>query len=177
MAKKKQQGHYCKICGEIKANEKFSGKGHKIHICKTCQSLSKQEKEDMSCCQDIAKEILDEKIYHLDGVSEIDADTFDDTYIDNIPVFSEKKKFTELNKQEKTLLKNYIYSEIIEHWQLLGKRLNENELIEVKKRMIGVFEEECNIILKNDVTLRQFFHDNATSIINKMQKKSDNSQS
>ena len=24
----KKRGHYCKVCGEYKANEKFSGKGH-----------------------------------------------------------------------------------------------------------------------------------------------------
>ena len=28
MAKKKHKGHYCKICGEYKSNESFSGKGH-----------------------------------------------------------------------------------------------------------------------------------------------------
>lgn len=38
MAKKKRQGHYCWICGEYKANEKFSGKGHTQHICKACMS-------------------------------------------------------------------------------------------------------------------------------------------
>ena len=38
MAKKKRQGHYCRICGEYKANEKFSGKGHAQHICKACMS-------------------------------------------------------------------------------------------------------------------------------------------
>ena len=32
----KKRGHYCKVCGEYKANEKFSGKGHAAHICKTC---------------------------------------------------------------------------------------------------------------------------------------------
>jgi len=32
--KKRPHGHYCKICGEYKANEKFSGKGHAAHICK-----------------------------------------------------------------------------------------------------------------------------------------------
>lgn len=37
--KKKRQGHYCKICGEHKANEKFSGKGHAKHICKACSAL------------------------------------------------------------------------------------------------------------------------------------------
>ena len=42
--KKKQQGHYCRICGEYKANEKFSGKGHARHICKECQSLPEEVK-------------------------------------------------------------------------------------------------------------------------------------
>ena len=40
----KPHGHYCKICGEYKANEKFSGKGHAAHICKACQSLSVEER-------------------------------------------------------------------------------------------------------------------------------------
>ncbi|MCI8537247.1 MAG: hypothetical protein HFF18_01085 [Oscillospiraceae bacterium] len=49
MAKRKSkhhQGHYCKICGEYKANEKFSGKGHVAHICKACSSLSAGEKAE-----------------------------------------------------------------------------------------------------------------------------------
>ena len=40
----KPRGHYCKICGEYKANEKFSGKGHAVHICKVCQSLPVEER-------------------------------------------------------------------------------------------------------------------------------------
>ena len=32
----KQHGHYCRICQQRKANEKFSGKGHAAHICKAC---------------------------------------------------------------------------------------------------------------------------------------------
>jgi uncharacterized protein YozE (UPF0346 family) len=43
------KGHYCKICGEHKANEKFSGKGHAAHICKVCASKSPAEQsEDMT---------------------------------------------------------------------------------------------------------------------------------
>ena len=42
--KKRPHGHYCKICGEHKANEKFSGKGHAAHICKSCSRLSAAEK-------------------------------------------------------------------------------------------------------------------------------------
>ena len=37
--KKRPHGHYCKICGQHKANEQFSGKGHANHICKSCSSL------------------------------------------------------------------------------------------------------------------------------------------
>lgn len=49
MSKKKSgrpHGHYCKICGEYKANEKFSGKGHAAHICKACSRLSATEKAE-----------------------------------------------------------------------------------------------------------------------------------
>ena len=45
----KKRGHYCKVCGEYKANEKFSGKGQTAHICKTCAALppEKQAEEMM----------------------------------------------------------------------------------------------------------------------------------
>lgn len=33
-------GHYCSICGRTRANEKFSGKGHKNHVCKDCSGKS-----------------------------------------------------------------------------------------------------------------------------------------
>lgn len=49
MSRKRQgrtQGHYCKICGEYKANEKFSGKGHAAHICKACSQLSAAEQAE-----------------------------------------------------------------------------------------------------------------------------------
>ena len=38
----KRHGHYCKVCGEYKANEKFSGKGHAAHICKTCAAFHRR---------------------------------------------------------------------------------------------------------------------------------------
>lgn len=42
----KRRGHYCKICGEYKANEKFSGRGHANHICKPCASLPADKKAE-----------------------------------------------------------------------------------------------------------------------------------
>ena len=44
--KKHPHGHYCKICGQYKANEKFSGKGHAAHICKACSRLPAAEKAE-----------------------------------------------------------------------------------------------------------------------------------
>ncbi len=40
----KRGGHYCRVCGEYKANEKFSGKGHASHICKKCSALPLEER-------------------------------------------------------------------------------------------------------------------------------------
>ena len=41
----KKHGHYCKICGEYKANEKFSGKGHAAHICKICAAYRQKSRQ------------------------------------------------------------------------------------------------------------------------------------
>jgi hypothetical protein len=38
-------GHYCRICGRQRPNERFSGKGHKTHICKECARKPKAEIE------------------------------------------------------------------------------------------------------------------------------------
>jgi len=37
-------GHYCRICTRERPNEQFSGKGHKIHVCKRCQAKPKPER-------------------------------------------------------------------------------------------------------------------------------------
>lgn len=52
----KQHGHYCKVCGCYKANEKFSGKGHAAHICKSCASLPPEQQ---------AEQITLNRIYNL----------------------------------------------------------------------------------------------------------------
>lgn len=46
VARRKSQGHYCKICGERKSNESFSGKGHAARICKACSRLSPQQQAE-----------------------------------------------------------------------------------------------------------------------------------
>ena len=111
--------------------------------------------------------------------SEIEPDNeyiFDNPDIDCLPVFSVQKKFSELDNYEKMLLRDYIHSVITEHWTYSNKILNENELIELRKQMLCFFEEEEHFTLKNDATLRQFFQANATNIIGKLQKKTEDSR-
>src|SRR5664279_3374429 len=38
-------GHFCRICGRERPNEQFSGKGHRIHVCKRCNFRPKTERQ------------------------------------------------------------------------------------------------------------------------------------
>src|SRR5437867_1564735 len=38
-------GHTCRICGRVRANEKFSGRGHRIHVCRDCQRMPREKRE------------------------------------------------------------------------------------------------------------------------------------
>lgn len=46
-------GHWCRICGSIKSNEKYFGKGHKSHICKECSRKPKEEIEQIDQSEEI----------------------------------------------------------------------------------------------------------------------------
>ncbi len=35
-------GHYCTICSRYRPNESFSGRGHRIHVCKKCSRLPRE---------------------------------------------------------------------------------------------------------------------------------------
>jgi hypothetical protein len=36
--------HYCRLCGSHRANERFSGRGHRTSVCRDCQRLPKDER-------------------------------------------------------------------------------------------------------------------------------------
>jgi hypothetical protein len=38
-------GHFCRICGRTRANEKFSGRGHRDHVCKDCQQMPRKQRD------------------------------------------------------------------------------------------------------------------------------------
>ena len=52
--KKKKSGHYCWACGQHRPNEKFSGKGHKNHLCKECSHESKNTLDEILHTSDIS---------------------------------------------------------------------------------------------------------------------------
>ncbi len=39
--------YYCRICGSYLPNEKFSGSGHRNHICKSCHRLPPEKREEL----------------------------------------------------------------------------------------------------------------------------------
>jgi len=40
-------GHWCRICGRERPNEKFSGRGHRDHLCRECARLPREEREEI----------------------------------------------------------------------------------------------------------------------------------
>ena len=162
--KKKHQGHYCRICGEYKANEKFSGKGHAQHICKSCMSKRKKG-------EPIAEEIeFDEPQISDFDIDDMEYDMFNPD-IDVMPSFLEPIPYKKLDNEIKDALKKLWEEYVEEYW-------NEEHLIPLngdfeilKDEMIGILEESENIILKDDKNLRRMLHDNMLIIINKLLKR------
>ena len=46
-------GHYCRIRGRQRPNKQFSGKGHKIHVCKRCRAKPQTERRAIKDQDDI----------------------------------------------------------------------------------------------------------------------------
>ncbi|MTH54257.1 hypothetical protein GKZ89_12670 [Bacillus mangrovi] len=63
-------GHYCWICMEDKPNEKFSGKGRRQHICKSCRKMGpdfiNELKESQRRAQHYENKVKSGCIYQID---------------------------------------------------------------------------------------------------------------
>lgn len=107
------QGHYCKIYGEYKANEKFSGKGYAAHICKDCSKLSAAEKAEAMTMN----RLLD---FSPGRLSESDRKWLENRLHDRRPEVAELAKevynlhfpYAERNKRKKQLIINTLSFEI-----------------------------------------------------------------
>ena len=108
--KKKHRGHYCKICHEYKANEKFSGKGHANHICKACSKLSVKQRKELQ-----QADIITEADFNLPiSDDEPDYDLFDDC------IYPETAGFAELDSEDKETVSGDIYDVLNEFIRMRG---------------------------------------------------------
>ncbi len=46
-------GHFCRICGETRPNERFSGGGHRTHVCRQCQKLPIEKRRAIEALAEI----------------------------------------------------------------------------------------------------------------------------
>ena len=157
--KKKRQGHYCRICGEYKANEKFSGKGHAQHICKACMSRKKKDIDSRS--EDIEPKIVE---YDFD---EMEYDMFNPD-IDIMPSFLEPTPYKSLDNYTKDALKALWANCIEGYWEEEHLIPLDNDFNILVDELTEVFEEAENTILKVDKNLRRILHDKMLIIINKL---------
>jgi hypothetical protein len=46
-------GHFCRICGRSRPNERFSGGGHRTHVCRECRKIPFEERQAMDALTEI----------------------------------------------------------------------------------------------------------------------------
>ena len=181
MTKNKHQGHYCKVCGEYKSNESFTGKGHKNHICKKCAKLSKEDRErmmkgdfeeDPDLFEDIALS-FDEG----DGEDQSSDAAYYDGYLGFVGLDSflssvhEAKRYNKLKDAERTLFRGIVQNLIIEFWE--NKRLipDGGEVNQIMNTAIKHFKEEVSFTVKNDKDLRRIVQSIVVPTINKQLRR------
>ncbi len=76
--KKRYRGHYCHLCGQIKPNEQFSGRGHRDHICKACKKMPKAERQKIED-RDFVDSVLGQKNISAGNIQSLEriAETYD----------------------------------------------------------------------------------------------------
>ena len=166
--KKKHKGHYCRICGEYKANEKFSGKGYAQHICKTCMYHSNDN-------EPLSSENIVDADYDVES-DDMDYDMFNPDIDIMPPVDAERRRFKKLTKDEKSALKILWSDIIVSYWE-------DEHLIPIgevysrlKKQIISLFAEEGEIMLVDDNELKTVLRDTMMVTINRLLKKENESR-
>jgi RimJ/RimL family protein N-acetyltransferase len=125
--KKKHRGHYCRICHEYKANEKFSGKGHTSHICKACSKMSVKQRKELQ-----QADIITEADFNLPVCEdEPDYDLFDDC------TYPETAVFSELEYEDKETVSEDIYDALHEF-------ISMRDYIPEKKHKQKIMDSVCS---------------------------------
>ena len=172
MAKRRKQGHYCRICGEYKANEKFSGKGHAQHICKSC--MSNMRKEDK--VKDDSGLFTEDSVEEWDGTLEEDLyksayDPYNQDIGTILQTEPEHRKYSKLNKDEKSALKELWIEIVTQYWREDHQIPFGEQYSRLKKELLVVLDEQGGIALKDDNDLKVILHDSMIISINKLLRK------
>ena len=174
MAKKKHQGHYCKVCGEYKSNESFTGKGHKNHICKKCAKLSKEDRERMMNCEfeedsDLFEDVElpfdeDDAVYYDGYLGFVGLDSF-------LSSADETKRYSKLKDAERNLFRGIVQNLIIEFWKNNKLIPDGGEVNQIMNTAIKHFKEEQSFSVKNDKDLRRIVQSMVVPTINKQLRR------
>ena len=150
---KKHRGHYCKICGEYKSNESFSGKGHVQHICKECMKGNKK--------------VLD--LPFGDNEFEIVAA---DEYIASVLYSNseelEPKTFKKLSREQKMVLKAIVQDEVTLYWQA-HRQIPVNDILKQLRSSVNtVVYEQLGFAIKDDTMFKAYIQEQVVAVINKI---------
>lgn len=88
-----------------------------------------------------------------------------------LPVNRETIRFKKLGKEEKAVLKAFITEVTTEYWQESRQIPFADSFSELKKYIIGTYDEECGILLKDDAELKNYFQTHTITTINKLLKE------
>ena len=157
MAKKKHRGHYCKICGEYKSNESFSGKGHAQHICKRCMSEMKKGN----------KKVLDLP-FEDDNFEIVDTDEYIDTVLYGNSEERENKTFKKLSHEQKTVLKTIVQDEVSLYWQNHRQIPVNDKLKQLRSSVNAVVYEQLGFAIKDDTMFKTYMQEQVVAVINKL---------
>lgn len=74
-------------------------------------------------------------------------------------------------EEEKAVLKAFITEVTTEYWQENRQIPFADSFSELKKYIIGTYDEECGILLKDDAELKNYFQTHTITTINKLLKE------
>ena len=154
---KKHRGHYCKICGEYKSNESFSGKGHAQHICKECMGEMKKGN----------KKVLD--LPFGDNEFEIvDADEYIASVLYSNSEELEPKTFKKLSREQKIVLKAIVQDEVTLYWQA-HRQIPVNDILKQLRSSVNtVVYEQLGFAIKDDTMFKAYIQEQVVAVINKI---------
>ena len=160
---KKHRGHYCKICGEYKSNESFSGKGHAQHICKECMGEMKKGN----------KKVLD--LPFGDNEFEIvDADEYIASVLYSNSEEREPKTFKKLSREQKMVLKAIVQDEVTLYWQA-HRQIPVNDKLKLLRSSVNtVVYEQLGFAIKDDTMFKAYIQEQVVAVINKILRLENN---